>query len=72
MVFFAVFIASFLTANYLVTGSVTNTWIGIAIITGSLAGIIRWAIGRLIDRVHAARVATSEPETAEEITYDHA
>ena len=41
MIFLTVFIISFLSANYLTTGAVTNTWIGIAIFAGIIAAIVR-------------------------------
>jgi hypothetical protein len=41
VVFFAVFILSFMSADYLITGSVTNTWIGIAIMAGVLSATAR-------------------------------
>lgn len=41
MVFVSVFIVSFMAADYFITGSVTNTWIAIAVMAGFLTGAIR-------------------------------
>ncbi len=41
MIFFVLFILSFLSADYLLTGSVTSTWIGIAIISGATTTLLR-------------------------------
>lgn len=41
MIFFTVFIVSFMSADYLITGSVTNTWIGFAILFGIVSGMVR-------------------------------
>jgi uncharacterized membrane protein len=49
VIFFTVFIVSFLSADYLITGSVTNTWIGIAIIVGIVSAVVRWFVGRMLN-----------------------
>lgn len=49
MIFFTVFVASFMSADYLITGSVTITWIGIAILVGVISAVIRWSVGRALD-----------------------
>lgn len=41
MIFFTVFVVSFMSADYLITGSVTNTWIGIAILSGVISALVR-------------------------------
>ncbi len=51
MVFFAIFTLTFLSADYLITGSVTNTWIGIAIITGTLSALVRWFVTWMLSLV---------------------
>ena len=40
---FPVFLMAFLIADYLLTGSVTHTWIGIAVIAASLATMVKVA-----------------------------
>lgn len=47
VVFFTVFVVSFMSADYLITGSVTNTWIGVAVITGMVVTLIRGLAIRL-------------------------
>ena len=41
MVFLTVFVLSFLSADYLITGSVTSTWIGVAFIAGLVSAVVR-------------------------------
>ena len=55
MTFFVVFVLSFMSADYLITGSVTNTWIGIAIMTGVVPAAVRRLVDALIG-IRARRV----------------
>jgi integral membrane sensor domain MASE1 len=49
VVFFTVFVVSFMSADYLITGSVTNTWIGIAFLVGTISAVIRWFVSRMLE-----------------------
>lgn len=46
--FVAVFVLSFMASDYLFTGTVTETWMAIAVITGVLTAIVRWAISEIL------------------------
>lgn len=59
MIFFTVFVSSFMSADYLITGSVTNTWIGIAILLGVVSAVVRWSIGRMLDLAYSHWVSAT-------------
>ncbi len=50
MIFLTVFILSFISADFLITGSVTNTWIGIAVLTGVVTAGVRQMVFSLFGR----------------------
>lgn len=57
--FVTIFILAFMTSDYLFTGSVTETWMGIAVIAGTLSGIVRW----MIIHVLGSLVRSRQPST---------
>jgi hypothetical protein len=60
VIFFTVFVLSFISADYVITGSVTNTWIAIAILFGLISGLVRKAVVTLAGGSDVKAVSRTE------------